>query len=199
MLLDICFGSKSVWRILLVLSKPPGRGVTREEIKKFTKLGSKMLTDKLRILLEFDIIKSVKEGKKTYYKLNLANKFAEKIIELCDMENENLLNLDFGIGIIIREFTRKVLEFAEVEKILVFGSHVKRTAHKESDIDVAIILKRKYTKSDLLIIEKASEEIEERFGKNVQTHIFYADEFEKLRKMGDKLVEEIIRDGIRLV
>ena len=50
MLLDICLGSKAVWRILLVLADLPGRGVTREEIRKFTKLGSKSLTDSLKTL-----------------------------------------------------------------------------------------------------------------------------------------------------
>jgi len=52
MLLDICLGSKAVWRILLVLADLPGRGVTREEIRKFTKLGSKSLTDSLKTLIE---------------------------------------------------------------------------------------------------------------------------------------------------
>lgn len=199
MLLDICLGSKSVWRILMILSSPPGKGFTREEIHKFTKLGSKMLTGKLKVLQEFDVIFSTKEGKKTFYKLNISNEFTEKILELCRMEIKELNKIDFETSIIFREFVRQVLENIKVEEILIFGSYVKRTFHKESDIDIAVITKEKLNTGELLLVENSCDNIEKRFGKKIQTHIFSREEFGYLKKKKDKLTEEIIRDGIRLV
>lgn len=199
MLLDICLGSKAVWRILVVLSDLPGRGITREEIKKFTRLGSKSLTDSLKTLREFEIIKSVKEGRITYYKLNLANKFVIQITELCQLEKEKLNNLDFEISIILREFVRMCLEVIEPKKIILFGSSVKTRHRKDSDIDICIITKEKIKVEDDLKLEQASERIENRFKRNIQIHSFSEEEFETLKKSKDLLVEEIIRDGIVII
>ncbi|MBL7147460.1 MAG: nucleotidyltransferase domain-containing protein [Nanoarchaeota archaeon] len=199
MLLDICLGSKAVWRILIVLSDLPGRGITREEIRKFTKLGSKSLTDSLRTLKEFNIIKSAKESKVTYYKLNLANKFTTQIIELCNLEKENLNNLNFEISIILREFIRMCLDIIKPNKIIVFGSSVKTRYRKDSDIDVCLITKNKIKVDDDLKLEHITEKIEKRFKRNIQIHNFTEEEFEKLKKSKNLLVNEIIRDGVIVV
>lgn len=197
MLLDICFGSKAVWRILTVLSELPGRGVTREEIRKFTKLGSKSLTDSLRTLKEFDIVNVKKNGKITYYKLNLANKFTTQIIELCRLERKGLNNLNFEISIILREFIRMCLDIIKPTNIILFGSSVKARYRKDSDIDICIITERKI--DDDLKLEHAAERIEKRFKRNIQIHTFSEQEFEKLRKSKQLLVSEIIRDGVDII
>lgn len=199
MLLDICLGSKAIWRILLVLSDLPGRGVTREEIRKFTKLGSKSLTDSLKNLKEFDITKAAKEGKITYYKLNLASKFTAQIIELCRLEKEKLNNLNFEIGIILREFTRMCLDVIEPKKIILFGSSVKTRHRKDSDIDICIITEKKIKVENDLRLEHAAEKIENRFKRNIQMHIFTEQEFEKLKTSKNLLASEIARDGIVII
>ena len=199
MLLDICLGSKAIWRILIVLSELPGRGITREEIRKFTKLGSKSLTDSLKTLKEFNIIKAAKEGKITYYKLNLANKFITPIIELCRLEKEKLNNLNFEIAIILREFIRMCLDIIEPKKIILFGSSVKTRYRKDSDIDICLVTEKKIRIEDDLMLEDIAEKIEKRFKRNIQIHSFSEQEFEKLKKSGDLVVSEIIRDGIIII
>ena len=199
MLLDICLGSKAIWRILIVLSDLPGRGITREEIRKFTKLGSKSVTDSLKTLKEFDIIKAVKESKITYYKLNLANQFITQIIELCRLEKENLNNLNFEISIILREFVRMCLDIIEPKKIILFGSIVKTRYKEDSDIDIFILTKEKLKVNEDLMLEHAAERIEKRFKRNIQIHSFSEQEFEKLKKSKNLLIHEIIRDGINII
>jgi len=199
MFLDICLGSKAIWRILIVLSDLPGRGITREEIRKFTKLGSKSLTDSLKTLKEFDIIKAAKEGKITYYKLNLANKFTIQIIELCRLEKEKLNNLNFEVSIILREFTRMCLDIIKPKKIILFGSFVKTRYRKDSDIDVCVITKEKIKVNDDLMLEHISEKIEKRFKRNIQLHLFSEQEFEKLKKSKHLLISEITRDGVYIL
>ena len=199
MLLDICLGSKAIWRILIVLSDLPGRGITREEIRKFTKLGSKSVTDSLKTLKEFDIIKAVKESKITYYKLNLTNQFTTQIIELCRLEKENLNNLNFEISIILREFVRMCLDIIEPKKIILFGSIVKTRYKEDSDIDIFILTKEKLKVNEDLMLEHAAERIEKRFKRNIQIHSFSEQEFEKLKKSKNLLIHEIIRDGINII
>ena len=199
MLLDICLGSKAIWRILVVLSELPGRGITREEIKKFTKLGSKSLTDSLKTLKGFSIIKSAKEGKTTYYKLNLANEFTAQIIELCRLERDKLNNLNFEISIALREFIRMCLDVIEPKKIILFGSSVKTRYKEGSDIDMCIITEEKIKVSDDLKLEHATERIEKRFKRNIQLHSFTEEDFDKLKKSKNLLVSEIVRDGIAII
>lgn len=199
MLLDICLGSKAVWRILLVLADLPGRGVTREEIRKFTKLGSKSLTDSLKTLIEFNVIKSTKEGKQTYYKLNLANKFTSLITELCRLEKEKLNNLGFEISTILREFIRMCLDAIEPKKIILFGSSVKTRYRKDSDIDICVITEKKIKVENDLMLEHITERIEKRFNRSIQIHSFSEQEFEKLKQEKNLLVNEIVRDGIILI
>jgi len=50
-----------------------------------------------------------------------------------------------------------------------------------------------------MMLEHASEKIEKRFKKKIQLHTFTEQEFEKLKKSKNLLVEEIVRDGIRVV
>ena len=80
MLLDICFGNKSAWRILVLVSEAPGRGVSRQEIKKFTKLGDNALVKTLSDLELFRIVLKKKTGKKT-----------RKRSEVPDQSDDNLL------------------------------------------------------------------------------------------------------------
>lgn len=199
MLLDICLGSKAIWRILIVLSDLPGRGVTREEIRKFTKLGSKSLTDSLKTLKEFDVIKVIKGGKITYYRLNLANKFTIQIIELCRLEKEKLNNLNFEISIILREFIRICLDVIKPKKIILFGSSVKTRCREDSDIDLCIIMEKKIKIDDDLMLTHITDRIEKRFKREIQIHSFSEQEFEKLKKSKNLLVNEIIRDGITVI
>ena len=51
MLIDIILGSKAVWRVLIVLADAPGQGVTKDEIKKITKLGGNSLFNSINLML----------------------------------------------------------------------------------------------------------------------------------------------------
>lgn len=199
MLLDICLGSKAIWRILAVLSELPGRGVTREELRKFTRLGSKSLTDSLKTLKAFGVIKAEKQGKMTYYKLSLANRFTMQIIELCNLEKEKLNNLNFEISIILREFVRMCLEVIIPAKIILFGSSVKTRHREDSDIDICIVTEEKTNVDDDLMLQHAADRIEKRFKRSIQIHLFSEQEFEKLKKSKSLLADEITRDGITII
>lgn len=199
MLLDAALGYKSVWRILILFSEVPGKNLSREEIRSYTKLGNQSITQALFILKAFGILNFRKSGKAGLYQLNLANKYAKKIIELCQEEYRDLNALPFDILSPVREFARSVLDKnLGIEKIILFGSVAKRIFRENSDIDICVVFEKKYTVKEDMALAKIAQDIGDRFGRKLQLHLFSGEEFESKRKK-DKLVMEILRDGLELV
>lgn len=197
MLLDICFGTRTTWKILLVLAEAPGKAITRKEIRNLTKIGNKALVKFLNLLEKFDFIIVKKIGRNYVYKLNLMNFYVERILEVIKLEKKDLENLGFGIVNILREFVYELTNVCleNIKEIYIFGSYAKRIDYEKSDIDVAIIVEKRNVNEELLIVE-IIEKIEKRFKKKIQPHYFAEGEFEKSK---NKLVLEIKKDGIKLV
>lgn len=196
MLVDIVLGSKAVWRIFSVVAESPGQGVTKDEIRKITKLGGNSLFKSMSLLLHNGLILSVKYGKRTYYKLNLNDKYVKQIIEIIKLEKHDTNNLNPNILIILREYVRQIFSLIDLKETYVFGSVVKSSYREESDIDIAIITEKEISTKERIGIEKVNENIEKRFGREIQAHFFTKDEFAKSKT---SLVEQIHRDGIKLI
>lgn len=198
MLLDVCLGSKAAWRILILLGESPGRGITKPEISRHTKLGGNALFLTINSLEKFGLITKEKTGKKTYYKINKANPYSQDIISLVSRERQDLNSLNPEISIPVREFGRQVLHL-DIYQIYLFGSTVKGQYKEGSDIDLAIVLESEPGTKARMHIEEASGSLAKRFKREVQIHYFTKEQFEAGRKKGNPLVEEIIRDGIKLL
>ncbi len=199
MLLDICLGTRTAWKVLLVLAEAPGKAVSRKEIQRLTKLGNKVLTKFLLLLEKFDVIIVSKTGRAYNYKLNMANPFTEQLLGIILLEKKKLNNPDFIILNILREFIYELtnINLDNLKEVILFGSYAKRTYNEKSDIDVAMVLKEKNVNEELLITETI-DKLAKRFEKEIQPHYYTEKEFENLKKK-DKLVQEILRDGIRLL
>src|SRR3989344_5386163 len=193
MLLDVCLGSRSAWKIFLVLAEAPGKAVSRKEIRAFTLMGNKMVDKYVVLLNQFEIIVVNKIGKRKYYKLNLNSPFVPKLLDLIKLEKEKLESINVNIINVLREF---VYEATNVDKdnlikIFLFGSYAKRTYTQSSDVDVALIMKERNPAEELLITEIV-DRLEKRFGKEIQTHYLTDNYF----LSNTKLVNEIKKDGI---
>lgn len=199
MLLDICLGTRTSWKILFILGEAPGKAISRKDIQRFTKTGNKSLVKFLLILEKFDMIIMNRIGKIFYYKLNMANPFVEHILEIIYSEKKNLNNIDLFVMNMLREFSYEMtnINLDNIFKIILFGSYAKRTYSDSSDIDLAIILKKKNPGDDLLITEMTGR-ISERFRKNIQLHYFTSEEFDEQKKK-EGLAREIFKDGIVLM
>ena len=197
MLLDVCFGTRTAWKILFVLSEAPGKAVSRKEIQALTKLGNKV-SKFLVVLGKFNIIIITKIGKINYYKLNMTNPFVEQIISIVSSEKQLLNNPDFVVLNILREFVYELtnINLDNLKSLILFGSYAKRTYNKNSDIDIAIILKKKNTSDELLITE-IIDRLTKRFNKEIQPHYFTEKDFEEQKKEG--IAKEILKDGIKLL
>ncbi len=193
MLLDVCLGSRSAWKVLLVLAEAPGKAVSRKEIRALTLMGNKMVDKYVGLLSQFEVISVNKIGNRKYYKLNFNSSFVPKLLELIKLEKEKLKSISFSIANLLREFVYEVTTVAQenVMKIILFGSYAKRTYTEHSDVDVALIVKERVPTEELLITESI-DKLEKRFGKEIQTHYLTEKEFSS----NTKLVQEIKKDGI---
>ncbi|MBI5881235.1 nucleotidyltransferase domain-containing protein [archaeon] len=199
MLLDVCLGTRTAWKILFVFAEAPGKAVSRKEIQQLTKLGNKVLTKFLLLLEKFGIITSSKIGKAYYYKLSLSNPFVEQIVQTILLEKKQLNNPDFAALNVLREFVYELTnaDLGNLEQVILFGSYAKRTFGKDSDIDVAIITQEKSADDELLITD-IIDRLRKRFKKEIQPHYYTTKDFNE-RKNKDKLIKEIVKDGIMLV
>lgn len=197
MLLDVCLGTKSAWKILFVLAEAPGKAVSRKEIQKLTKIGNKVLTKFLIVLEKFGMVIADKIGKTYYYRLDMNSQFTGKIIEIIREEKRELNNPDFEVLNVVREFVYELTNtnLPNIKSVILFGSYAKRTYHKESDIDIAIITGGKDVNEELLTTE-ICDGIKKRFKKQIQPHYFTEKEFKEQK---NKLIQEIIKDGLRLM
>lgn len=177
---------KIVWRILLFISYSKGRGYKFSEFKENLNLNNSSLYKALDKLEFYKIIKK----KKTIYKIDFNNQLSEKIFEIIEFDKQKFNNLDQKALEIIFEFISEINQKIEIKNIILFGSYVKKTNTKNSDIDIAIISKEKI---DLFEI---AYKIEEKYNKKIELHYFSESDFKKTKS---KLIEEIKRDGIYIV
>lgn len=196
MLADIVLGSKAVWRVLSVLAEAPGQGVTKEEIKKITKLGGNSMFESVRILLKSDMIVFEKAGKKTFYRMNMNNKYSRLVSEIIQNERKDLNNMSLKIVTILREYVRQIIDSIDVAAAYVFGSTVKSSYREDSDIDIAVITEKDISAKERIALERIGEKVEKRFGREIQPHFFTEKEF---MKSEGGVIEQVKRDGIRLI
>lgn len=199
MLLDICLGTRTAWKIVFVLSEAPGKAVSRKEIRNLTRLGNKVITKFLLVLEMFGVIIVHKIGRGYYYKLNMNDAFARQLLEIVKLEKHELQSLDFVVLNILRDFVYELTNIGidNLHKVILFGSYAKRTFTSHSDIDVALLLEEKNPNDELLITEVVHR-LNKRYNKEIQPHYYSLGEFEDLKKK-DRLVQEIVKDGIVLV
>jgi len=196
MLLDICFGSKSAWRILMLYGESPGAGFTRQDIRNHTKLGNKALSFALKRLTSFGILlRSRGELSLDVYKLNKENKYSQEILNLLQKERQDLNQLPYDFSMIAREFSREAVDSVNVLSIYLFGSVAKGTYRDDSDMDFAVVVKEKNPKEDMTI-SMITDKLSKRFKKKIQCFIITKNQ---INKHNTKLVEEILKHGIKLV
>lgn len=192
MLIEPILGYKSTWRILELLFETPRKAVGRMELFKYTLLGNAPLSEGLQRLTASSILIKEKAGKKESYYLNLGNEKVLLLQELWEKERKDLHHLDYDTKTILSEFLRQI-DFSEIEKISLFGSHARGDASIRSDIDIALIFKEKVINE--IEITRIVKLLKDKFNKEIQLHYFTEKNFTD----NDRLAKEIKQEGISLL
>lgn len=125
-----------------------------------------------------------KEGKNKYYILN-------KNFHLLN-EYKNIYEASFGVEVLLRNTLSSVPGLKEA---YIFGSYVKGNFEEGSDIDVLLIGRHAHD-----IVAKKINELEKRWGREINTVDYSVEEYERKFKEGDDFLTSILANkNIKLV
>lgn len=93
----------------------------------------------------------------------------------------------------LREITRKLVEEFDPEQIILFGSHAWGTPHKDSDVDLLVIV----SQSDAPLAQRAKRAYRALRGLNVPTDILVKtrEEVDRYRSVHTSLDRQILEQG----
>jgi len=179
---------KSNIKIVKLFSLAPGKGLSRKTIKEFTKLSNIAIDNSLRRL----VMEGILTKEKRIFRLNLSSEKTQSILNVLKKEQQLLREIPYSIWLILFDLSSAIIEKTEFKKIILFGSYAKHIASATSDIDIALISKKKDTKQEFKA-EEVTDGLEKKYKKKIQLHYFSIDEFEKGKL---EIVKEIKKEGI---
>jgi predicted nucleotidyltransferase len=165
--------NKTAWKLIALFSYSPGAGFTREEIKNLLNWNNSTLDRAIEKLFFYKILK--KERRVIKFNFNNNN-----ILNLFEEEKQRLNYPSFELFLLLNDFIR----YCENETcdIYLFGSHAKKTASVNSDIDIAV-----YCNKDFIL---AIEKIYDEYNKKIQIHNIIKN---------TKLDKEVKKHGVKLI
>lgn len=100
-------------------------------------------------------------------------------------------NIDVSILTNIERYIKEISKHYNIQEVYLFGSYANGTNHKDSDIDVAIIINSDNNPFDLLVeLLMLTQNIDLR----IEPHPIKVKDFEE----GNPFVQEIINTGIKV-
>jgi len=186
MITDIFY--KNASKMLMLFSISPGSKFIRNEIKEKTLLHNIPLDRAINVLLKNRIL--IKE--KRLLSLNFENKNVREIVDMMQKEHSRLKEIPLRIYYLLMDVSSELSEKSGIKNIYLFGSYAKLIHTEKSDVDLAIVLKKdgNIAKEIKNIIAK----IEKKYKRVIEMHFFD----EKDMKQGDKLIKEILRNGVAI-
>ncbi|MEK6834664.1 MAG: nucleotidyltransferase domain-containing protein [Nanoarchaeota archaeon] len=134
---------KTLLRIIGLMRKELGKGMTILEISKQLRIGYRPAYNHITEMEKEEIIEIEKIGSSKQCKLNFASPQARHLLESLDLaRKEEIYKENPKLKAIIESLISKLTEkfISEIHSIILFGSYAKGTAIKQSDIDLMFIV-----------------------------------------------------------
>ncbi len=177
------------YKILILFSLSPGSRFNRKEIKEKTRLNNVPLDKALSQI----IASGVAKREKNYYYLNIADRSAKELLEICRYQYQQLRELPLAVFYLLTDLVDSLL-LLKGNEVWLFGSYAKLVYKENSDVDIAVLYSQEIHKES---INKNVAKLEKVYNKKIEMHYFEKTRFYKNRK--DLLVKGILRDGVRLI
>jgi predicted nucleotidyltransferase len=142
MSLQKVLSSSTKLQVLRVLSDGK-RALSPQELERETTKNISVIYDTVRKLHEENILTSIKEGKKNYYRLNRENKIAGQLVNLFKAESKEygLEELPPHLANLVFEVTDELGRNVDgIQAAILFGSVARGDFTPESDVDLYIVL-----------------------------------------------------------
>lgn len=174
-------------KIVNLLAKDIEKKFTINEIAKNINEYYSFVHRTVNKMVKDNVIIKNRVGKSYLCSLNIENEKTLALIQLSEIEKKNeFYNINKELKLILEDFIKSTESKIDIISIILFGSYVKGTATKESDIDILLISKEKTG------IDKIVREIYAKYGKEINAIIMTPDDFKKQK---DKtVIREIIND-----
>lgn len=177
---------KDLFKIMTIFSISSGSRFRRKELKEKTRLNNVPLDISLKKLIKTDLLKK----ERNLYSINFENQNIKIILDIISKQYKSLKEIPSDVYFLLNDL---IFEIGSYDlEIYLFGSYSKLVYKEDSDIDIAIL----GDTIDKAIINKVVRKLENRYKKNIEIHYFDKNLFYKNKK--DPLVEDIIKNGIRL-
>lgn len=167
----------------------PGSRYTRKEFKEKTGLHNKTLDEALAQLCALQVLKK----EKRIYSIDNTNEQINKLLTLLK-EEEQRLDVPFTVLQLLEDVIDWCSRNEKIKHIYLFGSYAKKIQHEKSDVDITLITKQELTKQEKSALYTQKEKIKEKYGKEIEVHIFTEAEF----KRQDSLIKEIKQNGKKI-
>ncbi len=192
---------KTLLKIIGLMRKDLDKGLTILKISKQLKIGYRPAYNHINEMEKEGIIKIDKIGSAKQCKLDFSSHKARHLLETLDIERkeeaykENL-RLKITDNLILK-LTEKFI--SEIHSIVLFGSYAKRTATKQSDIDLLFIVSDLKNKNLREAIERECASYQYSHNIKISPLITDIEEFKKMLKSKELNVgKEVKAWGISL-
>jgi len=202
MFIENILGTESKVKILRTLLEI-NTAFTLKDLEKETGLSRGIIHREIKRLEKIDIIEKVeKQGKLSFYKINLNNSYAHILAKIFDLEKikERRNKIPVKTWNILESLINSIISNKiNIDMIILFGSVARGTSTLKSDIDLLVVIEGKLKGKEVLnegeildeIIEKMSEALKRKI--NIITMLTR----EYMNKKTD-LIKEIKKEGIVL-
>lgn len=180
-------GTKTAFKIFNVLADHPLQEFKEVELIQQAKTGKGAASDAMREMVKDNIVVAKTIGKAKILTLNVKDKRAFLLKNLCDLEKIRVLPQEKRAALAL--FSESIRD--EVGLMIVFGSTIAGTATPDSDVDVLIVAKR------MEKINQQRKNCEEIFALRFNLHTYTPREA-KTKLATDKLLQQVLLRGVLL-
>lgn len=180
-------------QIIDFLARNPEKRFTINEIAKELNRYYSFVNKVVKRLIRERVVIGERVGRAYLCSLNLENEKTLTLLSVAEIEKkENFYRKNKELKLVLEDFVKAVKEKFKNNLIaaILFGSWVKGTATKKSDIDMLLITKKKFP------IEKIAKEIYAKYGREVSVVVLTSKELEKQKQK--EIIKEIIKNHYAL-
>ena len=201
MFIEDVLGSESKVKILRTLAEI-NSSFTLESLEKETKISRGILHKEVKRLENNSIIIGIRErGKLKSYRLNLNHKYSDIIINFFGLERtlarhggKILLPTWNFLHLLVKKISLTYKE--EIKALILFGSTARGAASLYSDIDLLAVLS---DKSNADKLHEIVNEMQKKIKNKININLMKESEFFGAQKNDTTFIDEINKDGIKLI
>ena len=174
-------------KIVDLLVRNRERKFTINEVAKSLKEYYSFVHRTVNKLAKEEVILKEKVGKSYICSINLNSEKTVALIQLSEIEKKNeFYTSNKELKLILEDFVKSAMPIVKPISIVLFGSYAKKTATKDSDIDILLIIKSKAE------IDKITKDIYAKYGKEINPILIPQNSLKKQKEM--VIIKEIIKN-----